>query len=324
MIAEEILRGLISENESEGIDFKASYSASINDHAHDILCLLNSSYDGDRYLIFGIKNKTKEVLGIENDPNLNIWQEHYFQDWLRKLDFNRKPDIKFFESEYNGRKLGIVFIKNRHDKPFFLRKTVGNAKAGVIYTRNGSTNTPHNETATDADIENMFRERFGINLGSIDRLYRLMDDYKNWARTEDGTTIHHVDHPEFHIKDNEDSTEFEENAYRKRMHIPSASKIDSIYKYQIYYFNTHIADVRLIFFDTGRITMPWFDLEFSDNFPDGYNLYISKESLDYKFYKIYMNLKTGLYYGFEHYGRAYIEEQNRFLFLPHNTDHVSK
>lgn len=54
---------ITSQNESEFIDFKREFHKSNAKLLHDILCLSNSFYEGDRFIAFGVAND-KTVYGI--------------------------------------------------------------------------------------------------------------------------------------------------------------------------------------------------------------------------------------------------------------------
>ncbi len=69
----------------------------------------------------------------------------------------------------------VLIIKNKPYKPYFLLKDVKRktkeeggkksdkteARAGVVYSRVASVNTPINETASEVDIKNMWKSVLG-------------------------------------------------------------------------------------------------------------------------------------------------------------------
>ena len=157
------LLNLISEKESEKLDFKRQFHENTAELLHDILCLCNSSFDGDRFIVFGIAND-KTFHDISNDPNKKTNAD--IQDFLRQARLNLIPKVELNFFSYNGGEIGILHISNSSQKPFFLRKDYQKGKslvrAGVIYTRLGDTNIPRNEVAPDEHIETMWKERFGL------------------------------------------------------------------------------------------------------------------------------------------------------------------
>lgn len=44
----------------------------------------------------------------------------------------------------------------------------------------GDTNIPLKESASEAQIELMWRDRFGFGLPSLERMKRLLDDFEDW------------------------------------------------------------------------------------------------------------------------------------------------
>jgi predicted HTH transcriptional regulator len=82
MLTSEVLSNLTSQAESEFLDFKEIYT-DFKAYIHDILCLLNSNSNSDRYIIFGVRDGSREIVGIENDPNRKKWKENNISDFIR-------------------------------------------------------------------------------------------------------------------------------------------------------------------------------------------------------------------------------------------------
>ncbi len=157
------LLDLINEKESKWIDFKRQFHENNAELLHDILCLCNSSFDGDRFIIFGVAND-KTISSISNDPNKKTNAD--LHDFLRQVHLNLIPKVELSFLNHNGNALGFLRIFNSTQKPFFVRQDFQKGKvivrAGAIYTRLGDTNIPRNETAPDDQIETMWKERFGL------------------------------------------------------------------------------------------------------------------------------------------------------------------
>ena len=200
---------LLSEDESETLDFKAEFHKDNAHLLHDILCLANSYSERDRFLVFGVKNQTKEVVGIEVDSKRKTNAD--LQNMLLQSQFNRIPTTNLkFHQHISGHEIAVLFIANRPDKPFFVtkdKKTLDGKhtiRAGVIYTRLGDTNTPKNSSASDDKIELMWRERFGIGLSPLSRLVKLLDDTDSWVSVgHKERYLYHKQFPEFTITEGE-------------------------------------------------------------------------------------------------------------------------
>jgi hypothetical protein len=149
--------------------------------SHDILCLASAWAEGDRYILFGVA-KDRTIIGVETGPNRRRGSE--VQDLLRSSRLNRIPPLEMVSAQRDGHYIDILVIRNRPDKPFFVtvdkeyrEKSI---RAGVIYTRLGDINVPLRQSATEADMELAWRERFGLGLSPLRRAYRLLADPKAW------------------------------------------------------------------------------------------------------------------------------------------------
>jgi hypothetical protein len=157
------IQHLISQKESEFLDFKREFYKNNAELLHDILCLSNSFYEGNRFLLFGVAND-KTIYGVEHDPNKKT--NANIQDFLRQVHLNKLPKVELTFYQVGGHELGLLQISNAPSKPYFLRKDFQDGKftvrAGVIYTRLGDTNIPRHEAAPEDHIEIMWKERFGL------------------------------------------------------------------------------------------------------------------------------------------------------------------
>ena len=114
---------LISQDECEYLDFKSKFQETNIELLHDILCLANSYAASDRYLVFGVQDVTKEVIGVQNDQKRK--KSHHIQDLLRQSYFNRIPTVSLrtiIYSPIHNIQVDVLIITNRPDKPFFLTK----------------------------------------------------------------------------------------------------------------------------------------------------------------------------------------------------------
>ncbi len=174
---------LIEEQESEYLDFKNEYTVNTADLVHDILCLSNARTNKDRFIFIGIEDKTKILNDIINDANRKTQAQ--LIDTLRNAHINHLPDIRLFSGRVpSGETIDILKITNNPLKPYFLNRDyrVGKTtvRAGVIYSRDGDTNTPLDRSATMTDLEWMFRQRFGIDIPPLQRAKSLLYDKTSW------------------------------------------------------------------------------------------------------------------------------------------------
>ena len=168
------LKQLIEENSAEAahVDFKQVWHNNNAKLIHDILCLSNADYDGDRFLLLGV-NDNAEIIGLDGDNNRKDNASLF--DLLRNSNFNRLPDIDIYTLQVDGDDVDVIQIGDTAHKPYFLLKdktengTTVRA-GGIVYSRNGSSNTPINSNASETEIEKMWRGCFGLDRTPLERL----------------------------------------------------------------------------------------------------------------------------------------------------------
>jgi ATP-dependent DNA helicase RecG len=122
---------LISREEGPKLDFKLKLiletESSKKELAKDV-CAIANSRGGRGYLIFGIEDKTKKVVGI----NKNEFEEEKVQQIVStRLDPPVPVSVDFVNIE--DKVLGVITIFNTSQKPHQLRDS------GAFYIRRGST-----------------------------------------------------------------------------------------------------------------------------------------------------------------------------------------
>jgi Putative DNA-binding domain len=243
--------------ENEGLDFKQQWHEGTIDLLHDILCLANAQVDGDRYLIFGVQNETRKLIGVASDGKQRKLADVY--DLLRSSNLNRIPRITMHSFEpVVDVSIVVLRIANMPDKPYFLlkdkRQGQQTIRAGVVYTRLGDTNTPLAESAPEQKIEWMWRERLGIDLKPIERLSRLLDESNDWQEDPGRYNFHHMQYPEFTIVQDENGGDraFSEPWCEGKFLDPHCSR----YEFQLKYYSTVLETVTMVSCDGGRYMLP--------------------------------------------------------------------
>lgn len=212
---------LLSQQESDWLDFKRQWYDDTADMILDILCLANSDANSDRYLVIGYDEKEN----IFGDISINRKNRDDFYNILATANFNRIPNIHLKTIIAERHEIDIIIIEKTNHRPYFLLEDKPKPKkvhkeenskkskkekivrAGVIYTRNGSSNTPINESASENQIADMWRDRFGLTLSSKERLSVYVKDHNNWKYVcnpnDDNANIWHYEpFPEFTIEYN--------------------------------------------------------------------------------------------------------------------------
>ena len=80
-----VMELLETKREDDYWDFKETWHNNKADLIHDIICLSNNRVDRDAYLMMGIRDKTYEIIGIENDENRKTQQNVI--DLLNEVSF---------------------------------------------------------------------------------------------------------------------------------------------------------------------------------------------------------------------------------------------
>ena len=276
------LEKLLRQEEYESLDFKQQFHENNLKLLHDILCLANAYIEEDRYLVFGITDD-KKTIGVQSDSNRKT--NANIQDLVRKANFNRIPTIKLETIKYQSNiEIDILVIKNRPDKPFFLTKDYSyqgkTIRAGVIYTRLGDTNIPLKESASEAQIELMWRDRFGFGLPPLERMKRLLDDFEDWISINEDAQIYHKIFPEFTIRQGKIIKETFRESWTDKFFDPNAHS----FEVELRYFETLIHKETFVECDGNRyqVPLPKINQSNSDS-----KLFIPKDSFAYKIAKIF-------------------------------------
>lgn len=294
-LTEEELRELIHKNSAESVyvDFKLQWHENNIKLIHDILCLGNADYNGDRFLLFGV-NDQAELCGVSGT---NRKTDHKLQDLINKSHFNTGPDISLYTLCIDQKEIDIIQIANTQYKPYFLLKTKrindikdkeSNIKipAGVIYTRNGSSNTAIDSTANERQIEKMWKERFGIDESPAQRIKKYLLDVEHWKNLDTGSSRYDAFYdifPEFTIKGNDKKhgTGFYDQEWT-RGEIGYKKCNSTTFGNLLYYHQTCLHIVHLILFDDDKKTVVE---PLRENVNGGYFFYYLKDSIDYIYHK---------------------------------------
>lgn len=200
-----LLQELLSTGECEWIDFKESHHNNPAKLLHDIICLANAHHDGDRYLVFGV-NDHRVPVGLADDALRRTLAD--VNSLLAAQNFNDTPKLEAttFTTDA-GCLIDCFIIKHTKRRPYFLqrdyRRDKVTVRAGVPYSRNADANTPIDGAPSDAQLEEMFRERLGLNLPASERLRFLLRRPRDWNYREDsdGNALYsHKIEPSFRIR----------------------------------------------------------------------------------------------------------------------------
>lgn len=263
----ELFNKIIEENESNHLDFKQEFHKDNVNLIHDILCLANSPHGGNRYIVYGVSDK-KELVGITGERK--ITQADLIQ-LLRGCGLNRDlhNHIQLRDVFLDGNIFYILEIEDVPYKPFFLTQSYPKKnhskqlQPGSIFTRNSDRNTPIDSTASDDEVEIMWRQRFCLDQPPLKRFEKYLDDIENWEAANSSTgysEYYYKPFPEFRIVPNENTRDIGNRPPKNDMWIPKTWKLEGrridSQSYSLKYFNMELKSICLWIGDNGREPIP--------------------------------------------------------------------
>ena len=245
-------------------DFKLQHHANNAELIHDVLCLANAEHEGQRYLVFGVEDRTYNLHSIDSSPSRKSQADiaGLFRDNARKFFQSRTPTVYLSELEHDGKSLDVLVIEDRPHKPYYLvddyRHNDKTVRAHHVYTRLNDTNIPMTEAAPPHEIERMWRERYGLDKTPLERAKRYLSDHEAWESVSENGFFgapydYHRNFPEFTLKTAEAEEVIARNEEWTRGEIRRDN--NTAWYFEMYYHQTLLARVRAVTFDDGKKSM---------------------------------------------------------------------
>lgn len=140
------LEKLLKQPEGFKLDFKECFyldtESDKKEFVKDVSAIANSN-GGRGYIIFGVKDKTKEIVGVQLKP--------FNEERIQQIICNRcdpPVPIKVDNIKYKGKDIAVITIFKSNQRPHQVRQT------GTFYIRRGSTT----DVARRHEIANMLQE----------------------------------------------------------------------------------------------------------------------------------------------------------------------
>lgn len=155
MDREIILKHIQSANENNCVDFKREFYTSLkqSDIAKDVAAFANLINNEDKYIIFGVDDETREILGI--DPRSLAKQDDidsYLEDKIEPFPEVTRGLIKTEE----GKDIGYIKVSSKNmNPPYVIKEVCGKGsriEKGDIFIRKGSST----KRALRSDIDEMY------------------------------------------------------------------------------------------------------------------------------------------------------------------------
>ena len=170
--------------ECDWLDYKQTWPNNKVDLLRDILSFVNTTHDKDCFLIFGIKDKTFEIIGVGEDKNRKNTQQ--VLDFLSRKNLSTGiPEVTVDTITIENKEVDILTIKDTRQVPVFLEKEFSDDRkkctAGQIFTRIGDTNTAIDTTANIFVVEKLMKKRLMLDSSIIDRYSYLLEQVSEWT-----------------------------------------------------------------------------------------------------------------------------------------------
>jgi len=264
----ELVEKLISTaREDDWWDFKECYHRDNATLLHDIICLANNRANRDAYLIFGVRDKTFEIIGIEDDPNRK--NQQCVVDFLSSKKFagQIRPRVEVRTITLGNHELDIFIVKNSTDVPYYLVESYTDKRyrpvppkrgktvyAAHIYTRVMDNNTPIDKSADIRDVEYLWKKRFGLLQTPLEQIKIFLQKPDDWE--EEGPRYYHKQFPQYTI-----SIEYEENStlQKANQEFYHYLQMDTSTQYgilKIYHYSTQLFSCQVTALDGHRMIAP--------------------------------------------------------------------
>lgn len=179
---------LLTQEESNWLDFKREWYHSNLDLIHDILCMSNSLAKKEkRYIVIGVDD-SHEIIGIE-EKSKKWTTENITQTLLSYMSVI--PNITIDKIYEKGKRVDFLgIIPKKQDLPYVLDKkqyeeTIDRKKCilfqNVVYARHNSRNTPKNQGAEKTVLERLICRKKGLDLSPTDRFDYYIQDINKWV-----------------------------------------------------------------------------------------------------------------------------------------------
>lgn len=159
------LEHLLQEDESFKLDFKLKlsfeYESEKREFAKDVIAIANTE-GGRGYILFGIRDKTKEIVGLDEIPK-NI--EERIQQMIATRSIPPVP-VSFECLFYKGKRIGVLTIYKSKQLPHQMTQN------GAFYVRRGSTT----DVASRQEIAKMLQYAGMLQFETVPCRYATLED----------------------------------------------------------------------------------------------------------------------------------------------------
>lgn len=152
---ETVIMHIQNRNESMHVDFKRDFYKNLRDtdFAKDIAAFANLSSEEDRYIIFGVDDKSRRVVGISPKTYISLDSMDGYLERVIEPFVQIESDLFI----YQGKTVAYIKIcKENKDRPYVIKENCGKnnqIEKGDVYLRKGTCN----QKAVRMDLDEMYR-----------------------------------------------------------------------------------------------------------------------------------------------------------------------
>ncbi|MDY0339477.1 MAG: ATP-binding protein [Acholeplasmataceae bacterium] len=163
---------LVSQNnENECLDFKEqiNFNSDRTGFLKDVVAFANSDMSGDKYIVYGVKDKPIELVGLDFDV------EHDFSEFYEFLSTNVEPKIpvRFDRIIQDDKKFLVLIISGSvHNRPYILKRDYKKLFQGDCFIRYGTRNS----RCSRSDFDNFQKTRIDFKT-TLTNSYMYIIDY---------------------------------------------------------------------------------------------------------------------------------------------------
>lgn len=175
---ERLIEKLLRSPENEYIDFKKTIyrRPSYPNLLLDVMSMANSPYEGNRYIIMGVKqfrDGVTEVHGIneEEKEDSSTFQQLIFE--------NIEPyvSIELHYVNVDKKTIAVLELKDPKEQPYMMRKKFNNLHEGLCYVRRGS----QQGHAMRQDFIHFATRKENFELSIVDGYLRALNDRQDFS-----------------------------------------------------------------------------------------------------------------------------------------------
>lgn len=171
MLNKQLIEFLINEGENHYIEFKEKILCDAC-LFEDLLALCNNETE-ESYLLIGIQDKTKNIVGIQKDQIQSIRDKILF-------NIKRLPRTEFFETLIESKTILCIRIYDKLEAPYFFEKDdvihgKCRKKDKILGKINFVSRKSDGNVSDFNTLERLFKKRLGVNLSPLEKIEQIFN-----------------------------------------------------------------------------------------------------------------------------------------------------